>query len=82
MKNRIQIDLHLTTLQHVLGFCANRLPNLTEAKTIRQSMSPPPRRPQIQIGASAKPDNFWQPVCYAEAEISISELLFIEQSDS
>lgn len=45
-------------------------------------MSSPPRRPQIQIGAAAKSDNFWQPVCYAEAEISISELLFIEQSDN
>jgi len=40
-------------MHRVSGFCANRLSNLTEAKTIRQSMSPSPRRPQIQIGAAA-----------------------------
>lgn len=45
-------------------------------------MSPPLRRPQIQIGTATKPNNFWQAVCYAEAEISISELLPIEDSDS
>lgn len=54
-----KIDLDSVPVHRVPSFCANRLPNLAEAKTIRQSMSPPPRRPQIQIGEAAKPDNFW-----------------------